>query len=61
MSRNLELMEMAALALENGQDPLDHGFLAEHNVTLDECYNLADAMAAGLRFILIGYGQREER
>jgi hypothetical protein len=50
MSRARDLLRLAAEALEDGRDPLSQAFLVEHQVTLDECYNLADAMAAAIRF-----------
>lgn len=49
MSRARDLLRLAAEALEDGRDPLSQAFLVEHQVTLDECYNLADAMAAAIR------------
>lgn len=47
MSRSSELLKAAAEALDDGEDPLHHAFLSEHEVTLDECYDLAEWMAIG--------------
>ncbi|CAA9365037.1 MAG: hypothetical protein AVDCRST_MAG68-5109 [uncultured Gemmatimonadetes bacterium] len=50
--RMTELLRLAAVSLRAGISPLDHGFLAEHEVTLDEAYVLADWMAAGVDALL---------
>lgn len=46
-----ELSELAAAALERGEDPLHVQFLREHDVTSDECWSLAERMAAGLLLV----------
>jgi hypothetical protein len=48
-SRWTTLVESAIEALEDGRDPLEHAFLVEHGVTIHEIFELADAMAFGLR------------
>ena len=53
MTRHRELMEKAAEALEDGRNPLDRSFLIENHVTADECFSLADGMAAGIRLALV--------
>jgi hypothetical protein len=47
MSRSSELLKAAAEALDDGRDPLHLAFLSEHEVTLDECYSLAEWLAVG--------------
>lgn len=51
MSRMADLLDKAADALENGEDPLALHFLSENEVTLDECFDLADKLAMGARII----------
>jgi hypothetical protein len=51
MSRMSGLLKTAAGALEQGDDPLHVSFLIEHEVTLDECYDLADHLASGARIM----------
>lgn len=51
MSRSTALWRKAAEALEDGRDPLTLPFLADNDVSADECFGLADAMAAGLRLL----------
>jgi hypothetical protein len=50
MSRSSELLKAAAAHLENGGDPF-HEFLADNDVTIDECFDLADSLAMGARLI----------
>ena len=47
-----ELIELAAQAMERGESPFDRSFLVEHRVTLDEVYDLSDALAIGARMLL---------
>ena len=47
--RQVELLEAAIDALEDGRDPLSRAFLVEHGVTLDECYALSDDLVDGAR------------
>ena len=51
MSRMADLLDKAADALDEGIDPLAPGFLAANEVTLGECYDLADKLAMGARLI----------
>jgi len=52
VSRNRDLLELAAAALEDGRSPFDRSFLVEHEVTIDEVSDLADSVAAGIRYLL---------
>lgn len=47
MSRSSELLKAAAEALENGNDPFHGSFLDGNQVTLDECFDMADSLAMG--------------
>lgn len=49
MSRQSDLLRVAADALEGGRSPLEGAFLTEHEVTLDELFDLADSLAIGAR------------
>ena len=49
-TRGRALLLKAAEALEDGRNPLDRSFLIEHGVTSDECFDLAEGMAAAIRF-----------
>lgn len=51
MRRSSELLEAAADALENGEDPFGAHFLSEHDVESGECLDLADKLAMGARLI----------
>jgi len=51
MTRMTDLLKNAADALDEGEDPLALSFLSEHDVTLDECYDMAFKLAAGARLI----------
>jgi hypothetical protein len=51
MSRMTDLLDKAAVALANGEDPLANPFLSVNKVTLDECYDLADLLAGGAKLI----------
>jgi hypothetical protein len=42
----------AADALDDGRSPLDHAFLSEHGVTLDEACTLAANLALGARLVI---------
>lgn len=52
MGRLDDLLEAAAVALDDGRNPLDEHFLVEHEVTLDECYDLAGMLALGARMVI---------
>jgi hypothetical protein len=47
--RSTDLLKKAADALDDGQSPLANPFLSENDVSLDECYNLAEQLAMGAR------------
>ena len=49
-----ELLRSAADALDDGQIPLMNPFLAEHDVTLDQCMSLAEQLAIGARIVAEG-------
>ncbi|WP_431881687.1 hypothetical protein [Micromonospora chalcea] len=49
MSRTIELLNAAADALDDGQDPFHESFLIEHDVTAAECYALSEQLALGAR------------
>lgn len=51
MNRSVALLRKAAVALEDGRDPLSTAFLAEHAVTYDECMALSDHLAMGARLL----------
>jgi len=51
MSRSSELLKAAADALEEGSDPFHESFLGKHDVTADECFDLADSIAMGARLV----------
>lgn len=46
-TRSIALLEAAADALQDGTDPFNTNWLAEHDVTLDECFTLSEQFAAG--------------
>ena len=54
MNRRTQLLLDAAKALDDGQDPLTEPFLSRHEVTLEECYSLAEQLAIGA--LLVAYG-----
>jgi hypothetical protein len=49
-----ELLREAADALDEGTDPFSTGWLSEHEVTFDQCMNLAKQLAIGARIIARG-------
>jgi hypothetical protein len=51
MSRTTELLRKAADALDDGQIPLMNPFLADNDVTFDECMDLADLLGAGAQLM----------
>lgn len=51
MTRQSDLLKSAAEALEQGEDPFGTSFLGQHDVTFDECMDLADKLAAGARIV----------
>ena len=53
-ARRTLLLTEAAKALGAGQDPLMNPFLSEHEVTLNECYDLAEQLAIGARIVARG-------
>lgn len=52
--RSADLLKAAVEALEDGRDPLTNSFLTDNEVTLDECYDLADNLALGARIVMTG-------
>jgi len=52
VKRSRELLKIACDSLESGNDPFDHSFLTENDVTLDECYGLSDSLAVAGRMYL---------
>lgn len=46
-ARMPHLLREAAAALEDGRNPLTTPFLSDHDVTLDECYDMAEWLALG--------------
>lgn len=51
MNRQEQLLDAAAAAFEDCRDPFSHDWLAEHNVTLDECGDLSGVIST----IIYGY------
>jgi hypothetical protein len=51
VSRTSKLLKAAADALDDGRDPLTNPFLADNEVTLDECYSLAEWLAVGAQLM----------
>lgn len=51
MSRRSELLNAAADGLDQGEHPFCDKFLGEHEVTLDECFDMAALMAEGARVV----------
>lgn len=51
------LLTLAAEALDKGDDPLHVSFLSEHEVTLDEAYDLAENLALGARMVLEAWSE----
>jgi hypothetical protein len=49
-----ELLIAAAEALEDGRDPLTSAFLADNDVTSDQCLALAEGLAVGARIMAAG-------
>ena len=46
-ARMRELLRATVAELRQGEQPLSHRFLVEHEVTLDEAYSLAEWLAIG--------------
>jgi hypothetical protein len=51
MARMPDLLRKAAEALDDGQIPLMNPFLSDHDVTFDECMDLAELMAVGAQLV----------
>jgi hypothetical protein len=47
-----DIFKAAIKALEEGHDPLDVSFLVEHDVTLDQAFELSEQLASGGRLLL---------
>jgi cysteine synthase len=50
--RSTELLQAAARTLEDGCNPFETSWLVEHEVTIDEVYDLSDQLALGARMLL---------
>jgi hypothetical protein len=44
-----DLADLAADALDDGRNPFEHQFLADNDITFDECMSLAGIFATGGR------------
>lgn len=53
MSRKKELLALAADAMDKGEDPFHISFLSEHEVTLDEVYDMSETIAQAMRIWLL--------
>lgn len=53
MSRNLEVLRLAAEALDDMRDPFDNSFLVDNSVTAEECFMLAEQLAFGARLAIV--------
>ncbi len=53
MSRDRQLLELAAEAMEDGRDPFDLSFLSANEVTADECYTMGEQIALAVRMMLV--------
>lgn len=51
MSRATELLKAAAVALEDGNDPFHTNWLADNDVTFNECMDLSESLAIGARLL----------
>lgn len=51
MSRQAELLRAAADGLDEGNHPFCDQFLSGHEVTFDECLDMAGLMAEGARIV----------
>ena len=49
-----ELLRKAAAALERGESPLTTPFLGDNDVSLDQCFTLAEQLAIGARIVAAG-------
>lgn len=49
--RRADLLRKAADGLDQGDQPFCDAFLGANEVTLDECYDLAEEMASGARIM----------
>lgn len=54
MASSAELLRRAADALDDGQIPLMDPFLSDNDVTLDQCFALAEHLAIGARIVAAG-------
>jgi hypothetical protein len=48
-----ELLRKAAEALDKGEDPFNGSFLADNDVTFDQCMTLAENLAIGARIAAV--------
>lgn len=51
MASSSELLRRAAAALDDGRNPLVNPFLSDNDVTLDQCFGLAEHLALGARIV----------
>lgn len=54
MASSTELLRLAAEALDRGEDPFGTGFLAENDVTSEQCTALCRQLAIGARIVAEG-------
>jgi hypothetical protein len=55
IKRSSLLLTEAALTLSNGCDPFHESFLIEHDVTLDECFDMSSQMALAIMLFLANH------
>jgi hypothetical protein len=53
MSRSTELLAAAAAELEAGRDPFAGSFLADHDVTADECIALSGQLGLAAQILVV--------
>ncbi|HXJ24453.1 MAG TPA: hypothetical protein VNH17_02075 [Streptosporangiaceae bacterium] len=51
MASTVKLLELAADALERGEDPFSTAFLGKHEVEFDQCMSMAEQLAIGARIV----------
>ena len=51
MASSVQLLKLAAEALDNGEDPFSGAFLREHDVSSGQCIDLAQHLAMGARIM----------
>lgn len=53
-ARLVELLNHAADAMEDGQDPFNHAFLRDNRVSLEEVFTMGELIALGARLVAFG-------